>query len=44
MAPWSQSQSELNGRLSPWSFVVPEWQHQAFFTTLDELLEDEKKE
>ena len=34
---------ELNGRLSPWFFVVPQWQHQAFFTTLGEMLEDEKK-
>ncbi len=34
---------ELNGRLSPWFFVVPQWQHQAFFTTLGELLENKKK-
>jgi len=30
---------EMNGRLSHWFFVVPQWQHQAFFTTLDEMLE-----
>jgi len=35
---------EMNDRLAPWSFVVPQWQHQAFFTTLSELLEDLKKE
>ncbi|HKI49008.1 MAG TPA: DUF4340 domain-containing protein [Desulfobacteria bacterium] len=34
---------EMNDRLAPWSFVVPQWQHQAFFTTLKEMLEDEKK-
>ncbi|MCP4579835.1 MAG: hypothetical protein GY846_26495, partial [Deltaproteobacteria bacterium] len=34
---------EMNGRLAPWFFVVPERQHQAFFTTLVEMLEDEKK-
>ncbi|MCF8129624.1 MAG: DUF4340 domain-containing protein, partial [Deltaproteobacteria bacterium] len=34
----------MNDRLAPWFFVVPQWQHQAFFTTLSEVLEDEKKE
>ncbi len=33
----------MNGRLAPWFFVVPERQHQAFFTTLGEMLEDEEK-
>lgn len=32
----------LNARLSPWFFVVPQWQHEAFFTKLDEMLEEEK--
>ena len=35
---------EMNDRLAPWFFVVPQWQHQAFFTALNEMLEDEKKE
>jgi len=35
--------NEMNGRLAPWSFVVPERQHQAFFTTLGEMLEDKTK-
>ena len=35
--------NETNGRLAPWFFVVPQRQHQAFFTTLREMLEDEKK-
>jgi len=34
---------EMNSRLAPWFFVVPQWQHQAFFTSLNEMLEDEKK-
>ena len=34
---------ELNDRLGPWAFVIPEWQHQAFFTTLNEMLEKEKE-
>jgi hypothetical protein len=33
----------INKRLAKWSFVVPERQHQAFFLTLGEMLEDEKK-
>ncbi len=28
-----------NDRLTPWIFTIPEWQHQAFFVDLDELLE-----
>jgi hypothetical protein len=28
-----------NARVSPWVFVIPEWQHNAFFTNLDQLLE-----
>jgi len=35
--------TEINGRLAPWFFVVPERQHQAFFTTLGGMLEDENK-
>ncbi len=35
---------EMNDRLAKWFFVVPQWQHEAFFTTLDAMLEDEKKE
>jgi hypothetical protein len=35
---------EMNDRLAPWSSVVPQRQHQAFFTNLSEMLEDEKKE
>ena len=34
---------EMNDRLSHWFFVVPERQHQAFFTTLGGMLEDENK-
>ncbi|MBW1734431.1 MAG: DUF4340 domain-containing protein [Deltaproteobacteria bacterium] len=30
---------ELNARLSSWVFVIPQWQHNAFFTSLDQLLE-----
>ena len=33
----------MNGRLAPWFFVVPARQHQAFFTTLGEMLEDKTK-
>ncbi len=36
---WVVKAKELNGRLSPWVFIVPEWQHQAFFIALDEILE-----
>ena len=35
--------ASLNDRLSPWFFVVPQWQHEAFFTTLGDMLEEEKK-
>ena len=34
---------EINSRLAPWFFIVPERQHQAFFTTLGGMQEDEKK-
>ena len=30
-----------NERLTPWVFTIPEWQHQAFFTDLEQLLEKE---
>ena len=30
---------EQNTRVSPWVYVIPEWQHNAFFTSLDMLLE-----
>jgi len=33
--------TEENGRLKPWVFTIPEWQHQAFFTSLDQLLDKE---
>ncbi len=35
---------ELNERLKPWFFVIPQWQHEAFVTTLDGMLEEEKKD
>ncbi|MCG6881934.1 MAG: DUF4340 domain-containing protein, partial [Deltaproteobacteria bacterium] len=35
--------TSLNARLSPWFFVLPQWQHEAFFTTLGDLLEEAKK-
>ena len=28
-----------NARVSPWVYIIPEWQHNAFFTSLDQLLE-----
>ncbi len=31
--------TEENARVSPWVYVIPEWQHNAFFTSLDQLLE-----
>ena len=34
---------EMNDQLAPWFFVVPERQHQAFFLTLGEMLEEDKK-
>lgn len=34
---------EMNDRLSRWFFVVPERQHQTFFTALDGMLKDENK-
>jgi len=30
---------EQNARVSPWVYEIPEWQHNAFFTSLDMLLE-----
>jgi len=27
-----------NAHVSPWVYVIPEWQHNAFFTSLDQLL------
>ncbi len=33
----------MNDRLAPWFFVVPERQHQAFVTTLGEMLENKTK-
>ena len=45
-SPSEKSQEELaaaaaeqNARVSPWVYVIPEWQHNAFFTSLDMLLE-----
>ena len=36
---------KMNERLSPWIYVIPKWQHEAFITDLDQLLEkpDRKK-
>ena len=39
---WVMKAKELNAHLSPWIFIVPQWQHQAFFIALDEMLEKEK--
>ena len=30
--------TEENAHVSPWVYVIPEWQHTAFFTNLDQLL------
>ena len=45
-SPTEKSQEELaavakeqNARVSPWVYVIPDWQHNAFFTNLDQLLE-----
>ena len=34
---------QLNERLSPWIYVIPKWQHNAFVTDLDKLLEKPDK-
>ena len=36
---------KMNERLSPWIYVIPKWQHEAYITDLDQLLEkpDRKK-
>jgi hypothetical protein len=34
---------KLNERLSPWIYVIPKWQHDAFITDLDQLLEKPDK-
>jgi hypothetical protein len=34
---------QLNDRLSPWVYVIPQWQHSAFITDLDQLLEKSDK-
>ncbi len=34
---------ELNERLSPWVFVIPQWKYEALATDLDQLLEKQKK-
>ena len=46
--PGEKSQEELaaeakeqNARVIPWVYVIPEWQHNAFFTSLELLLEKE---
>ena len=31
--------TEENARVSLWVYVIPEWQHNAFFTSLDQLVE-----
>lgn len=33
---------EANDRLSPWVFVIPKWQHKAFITRMDELMEGQE--
>lgn len=33
----------LKERLEAWVFTLPEWQHQAFFTNVDQLLEPKKE-
>ena len=35
---------EENLRLHPWVFIIPKWQHKAFITHLDELVETQKGE
>jgi hypothetical protein len=34
---------QLNERLSRWVYVIPKWQHDAFITDLDQLLEKSEK-
>ncbi|HID30649.1 MAG TPA: DUF4340 domain-containing protein [Desulfobacterales bacterium] len=34
---------QLNARLSRWVYVIPKWQHDAFLTDLDQLLEKSEK-
>ena len=33
----------LHARLSPWVYKIPQWQHTAFITDLDQLLEKPEK-
>jgi hypothetical protein len=35
---------KLNDRFSPWVYVISNWQHEAFVTNLDQLLEKPKEE
>jgi hypothetical protein len=35
---------QLNERFSPWVYVIPEWQHNAFITTFEDLLEKPDQE
>jgi hypothetical protein len=35
---------QLNKRLSPWTYVISKWQHDAFVTDLDKLLEKPDKD
>jgi len=35
--------TEKNARVSPWVFVIPEWQHNAFFTSLGQLQEKKRE-
>jgi hypothetical protein len=36
--------NQLNDRFSPWVYVIPKWQHEAFMTDLEKLLEKPEKQ
>lgn len=40
---YAREAKQLNNRLSPWVYVIPQWQHRAFITDLDQLLEKSDK-
>jgi len=42
--PQALEAKQLNERLSPWVYVIPEWQHSIFMTDLDQLLEKPEEE
>jgi hypothetical protein len=35
--------TEQNAHVSSWVYLIPEWQHKAFFTSLDQMLEKKAK-